>query len=157
MLTEKLKLLIKPEVESLGFILWGIEIDDDICLDSITLRIFIDCEKGISSDDRQKMSYVISGILDVEDPIVGGYVLEVSSPGVNRRIFTISQAKELVNSFVKVELFHVISSLNLKKFEGKIIEVGRQMVTLRFSVLRLGTRTFVIATRLNVSRRPGSF
>jgi ribosome maturation factor RimP len=50
------------------------------------LRIFIDKQGGVSHRDCEIISRQLSAILDVEDPIETGYVLEVSSPGVERRL-----------------------------------------------------------------------
>ncbi len=131
MLIEELKALIEPEVEALGFILWGIEVDGSSThAGSMTLRIFIDYEEGISVDDCQEVSHAVSAILDVEDPISGAYTLEVSSPGVNRRVFSAIQAKSLVGFIVKVELTHLLDQLNRKKFKGTIKDVEGDFVTL---------------------------
>lgn len=49
-----------------------------------TLRVYIDKQDGITVDDCERVSHQISGVLDVEDPIAGHYLLEVSSPGLDR-------------------------------------------------------------------------
>ncbi|MGI6461028.1 MAG: ribosome maturation factor RimP [Candidatus Hydrogenedentales bacterium] len=49
-----------------------------------TLRLFIDCERGIGLDDCQTVSRLVDPILDAEGFIDGNYVLEVSSPGFDR-------------------------------------------------------------------------
>lgn len=48
------------------------------------LRIFITSKEGISLDKCQEVSNLISPLLDVEDPISSKYILEVSSPGIER-------------------------------------------------------------------------
>jgi ribosome maturation factor RimP len=50
------------------------------------LRVFIDKPEGISHADCQLLSEQLSAILDVEDPFPGSYVLEVSSPGLDRKL-----------------------------------------------------------------------
>ncbi len=50
------------------------------------LRIFVDREGGIRLSECEAFSRKMSAVLDVEDPVEGAYVLEVSSPGVNRRL-----------------------------------------------------------------------
>jgi len=50
------------------------------------LRVYIDKREGVSHADCQLVSEQLSAILDVEDPIPGSYVLEVSSPGLNRQL-----------------------------------------------------------------------
>ena len=123
MLVDQLKALIAPEVESLGFILWGIEMDSySADTGSMTLRIFIDHEEGISIDDCQEVSHAVGAILDVEDPIISTYALEVSSPGVNRRVFNGLQAKALEGFEVKVQL-HQVTENNRRRFKGVILSV----------------------------------
>ena len=52
------------------------------------LRIYIDQEAGIDLADCELVSRQLSAFLDVEDPLPGQYVLEVSSPGIDRRLRT---------------------------------------------------------------------
>jgi ribosome maturation factor RimP len=52
------------------------------------LRVYIDHEEGITLDDCGAVSKQLSGVLDVEDPIPGHYDLEVSSPGIDRPLFS---------------------------------------------------------------------
>ncbi len=91
-MSAKLKLLhelIEPSVTALGFELWGIEYVAQGA--HSVLRIYIDSEDGISVDDCAKVSHQVSGVLDVEEPISGHYNLEVSSPGMDRPLFTLEQ------------------------------------------------------------------
>jgi len=88
----KLKLLhelIEPSVTALGFELWGVEYLAQGA--HSVLRIYIDSEDGITVDDCAKVSHQVSGVLDVEEPISGHYNLEVSSPGMDRPLFTLEQ------------------------------------------------------------------
>jgi ribosome maturation factor RimP len=52
------------------------------------LRVYIDRAAGITLDDCARVSHQVSGVLDVEDPITGEYDLEVSSPGLDRPLFS---------------------------------------------------------------------
>jgi ribosome maturation factor RimP len=80
----ELRALIEPAVRVLGFELVGVEFFHG---KSAVLRLYIDHPNGVSVDDCQAVSYQVSGILDVEDPIRGQYSLEVSSPGLDRPLF----------------------------------------------------------------------
>ena len=104
-MSAKLKLLqemFKPIVESLGCQLWGI---DHISQGKhSTLRIYIEREEGVTVDDCAAVSHQISGILDVEDPISGVYTLEVSSPGMDRPLFTLEQFSAFAGSKVQIRL-----------------------------------------------------
>ncbi|WP_028470584.1 ribosome maturation factor RimP [Neptunomonas japonica] len=104
-MSAKLKLLqemLKPIVESLDCQLWGI---DHISQGKhSTLRVYIEREEGVSVDDCAAVSHQISGILDVEDPISGVYTLEVSSPGMDRPLFTLEQFNAFAGSKVQIRL-----------------------------------------------------
>ena len=60
------------------------------------LRVYIDKKGGVMLDDCSRVSYQISAILDVEDPIQGHYSLEVSSPGLNRPLFTLEHYQQQI-------------------------------------------------------------
>ncbi|MFB0906328.1 MAG: ribosome maturation factor RimP, partial [Pseudomonadales bacterium] len=77
--------LIEPVVQELGCELWGIEKLQQGR--QVVLKIYIESADGITVDDCARISRQVSAILDVEDPIPGEYMLEVSSPGVERRLF----------------------------------------------------------------------
>jgi len=82
---ETLNALIEPVVVGLGYQLWGIEKVQQGR--RVTLKIYIDAKDGVTIEDCAKVSRQVSGLLDVEDPISGDYLLEVSSPGIDRRLF----------------------------------------------------------------------
>ena len=81
----ELRKLIEPAVTALGFELVGVEF---IHGKRSLLRVYIDHEDGIGVDDCKSVSYQVSGLLDVEDPIRGQYTLEVSYLGYDKEIFT---------------------------------------------------------------------
>ncbi len=84
--TERLNEMIQPIVEGFGYIFWGLEyVGQGV---NSVLRIYIDHENGIMVDDCVKVSHQVSAVMDVEDPITSQYTLEVSSPGVDRLLFT---------------------------------------------------------------------
>lgn len=80
----QLRKLIEPTVTAMGYELVGVEFRRGR---QGLLRVYIDREDGITVDDCQKVSYQVSGLLDVEDPIQGHYSLEISSPGLDRPLF----------------------------------------------------------------------
>ncbi len=81
-LLEKLNLLLESVIQDLGYELLDIEYLME--RGRWVLRIYIDTEGGVSLNDCVLVTKEISPILDVEDPIENSYVLEVSSPGLNR-------------------------------------------------------------------------
>lgn len=118
--------LLEPAVKALGFELWGLEY-----LPSgrhSLLRVFIDHENGISVDDCEKVSRQISAVLDVEEPISEEYVLEVSSPGLDRILFKPSQYLTYCGQMIFVRLVSPMPSPagsgGSRKFKGILKEVS---------------------------------
>jgi ribosome maturation factor RimP len=101
-LKETLLELLAPEVEALGYEL--VELDVPASGGSGTLRLYIDKEGGIGLDDCERVSHQVSGLLDVEDPIPGHYVLEVSSPGLDRPLRTEAHFCSQAGKLVKIVL-----------------------------------------------------
>ncbi|WP_167469009.1 ribosome maturation factor RimP [Pseudomonas reidholzensis] len=99
---EQLQALLAPVVEGLGYQCWGIEFISQG--KHSVLRIYIDKEDGVLVDDCAKVSHQCSSVLDVEDPISAEYTLEVSSPGMDRPLFTLEQFALHAGEQVKIKL-----------------------------------------------------
>ncbi len=123
---EQLVNLIEPVVEGLGYECVGIEYNPHP--KNGLLRIYIDKENGVVLEDCSKVSHQLSGMLDVEDPVIGNYDLEVSSPGTERPFFKLSQFEQFVGHLVTINLFKPINKQ--RKIVGKIEKVEGDMVTL---------------------------
>ena len=94
--------LLDPVVADLGYELWGLE---RVSAPGRTLlRVYIDSAAGISVDDCARVSRRLAGVLDVEDPIRGPYDLEVSSPGLDRPLFTPAQFERFAGRAVRLRL-----------------------------------------------------
>ncbi len=111
--------LVAPVAEELGYDLWGIEYLSH-GRDSV-VRIYIDRSDGVDVDDCAKLSRQVSSIFDVEDPIMGVYTLEVSSPGMDRPLFTLEQFKRYVGEQLKVRLRSPFEGR--RKFSGRMTAV----------------------------------
>ncbi len=98
----KLETLIRPVIESLGYEFWGITFFSKNI--KSVLRIYIDKTDGVSVTDCAKVSRDVSAILDVEDPVSGNYSLEVSSPGLDRLLFTLQHYEKNTGQQVSVKL-----------------------------------------------------
>ena len=94
--------LIEPTVLAMELQLWGIDLSQRGKYS--ILRIYIEREEGVTIADCEKVSRQVSAILDMEDPIGGEYTLEVSSPGLDRPLFTSEQFGRFIGSDVKVRL-----------------------------------------------------
>ncbi|WP_339490509.1 ribosome maturation factor RimP [Pseudomonas sp. EL_65y_Pfl2_R95] len=99
---EQLQDLLAPIVEELGYQCWGIEFLSQGR--HSLLRVYIDHANGVLVEDCEKVSRQISGVLDVEDPITAEYTLEVSSPGMDRPLFTLEQFAAFKGEQVKIKL-----------------------------------------------------
>jgi ribosome maturation factor RimP len=86
----------------MGFELLGVELikNGHISL----LRVYIDKFEGVNIDDCVLVSQQLTGLLDVKDPIKGQYNLEVSSPGIDRPLFTDEQLKKHIGHVVMIKL-----------------------------------------------------
>ncbi len=98
----KLQELLGPVVTAMGYELLGVELHPRP--GGALLRVYIDKEDGVDLDDCQRVSHQLSGILDVEDPISGRYTLEVSSPGLDRPLFTAQHFARFTGHQVRVHL-----------------------------------------------------
>jgi ribosome maturation factor RimP len=92
------------------------------------LRIYIDTPNGVTVDDCSNVSRQVSAMLDVEDPIPGQYTLEVSSPGIDRPLFEITQFEKYVGSRVKIRMRIPVE--NQRNFVGKLISVKQMDIHL---------------------------
>jgi ribosome maturation factor RimP len=94
--------LFEPVVRSLGCELWGV--DYRLQGKRGLLVVYIDKEGGVDVDDCANVSHQLSGLLDVEDLIQEEYVLEVSSPGMDRPLYSAEQYSAYTGSMIKVKL-----------------------------------------------------
>ena len=99
---EQLQAMLAPVVESLGYECWGVEFISQGR--HSLLRVYIDHANGILVDDCEAVSRQVSAVLDIEDPISSEYTLEVSSPGMDRPLFTLEQFAKHVGEQVKIKL-----------------------------------------------------
>ena len=119
--------MLEPGIRSLGYELVGVEFQTGGKGGGL-LRIYIDSEKGISAEDCQKVSYQVSGLLDVEDPIPGHYTLEVSSPGLDRLLFRAEDFDRFAGQLVKLRLAYPVEGQ--RKFKGRLVGMRGENVVI---------------------------
>ncbi|WP_115005844.1 ribosome maturation factor RimP [Xanthomonas campestris] len=128
--------LLGPTVESLGLELLGVEYLP--APGGATLRLYIDVplaeqpDRIINVDDCERVSREVSAQLDVEDPISGNYTLEVSSPGVDRPLFTLDQFARHVGESAKIVL--KLAQDGRRRFQGQIVRIDTEAAAVVFSV-----------------------
>ena len=119
--------LIEPVVQELGCELWGIEKLQQGR--QVVLKIYIESADGINVDDCARVSRQVSAILDVEDPISGEYMLEVSSPGVERRLFKPEHFNVCKGEKVQITLRQAFDGR--RKFKGLLCGLEDEEVVIR--------------------------
>lgn len=124
-LEQQLTDMLQGPVMALGFELVGVEY---IRSRNPILRVYIDSENGITVDDCADVSRQVSAVLDVEDPIKDAYNLEVSSPGMDRPLFTIEHYQKFIGEEVVVSLRIIVA--NRRNWKGIIKAVNDEMITL---------------------------
>lgn len=125
-LEQNLQEMLQDAVEDLGCELWGIECQRMGRF--MTVRLFIDKDGGVTVDDCADVSRQVSAILDVEDPIADKYNLEVSSPGLDRPLFTLPQFERYIGQDIAVHLR--IPVMERRKWQGKLERIEKDMITL---------------------------
>ncbi len=109
MLDEELQKLLAPVVTALDYELVGVERLSQGGHGAL-LRVYIDHPSGINLSDCERVSYQVNGVLDVNDPIPGHYTLEVSSPGLERPLFTLDHFIRFVGHKIKVRLIQPLNA-----------------------------------------------
>ena len=100
---DRLKQLLEPVIAALGCELWGIDLQ--MGGKRKVLRLYIDREDtGVDIDDCERVSRQASAVLDVEDLVPGEYVLEVSSPGMDRPLYEIDQYAKYLGEEISIRL-----------------------------------------------------
>ena len=92
------------------------------------LRIYLDKPGGITIDDCEKASRALEVILDEKDPIKGAYILEVSSPGLDRPLKKEADFKRSIGKIIDIKLFK--AAHNQKEFQGELQGFEEGMVTI---------------------------
>lgn len=95
----------------------------------VLLRIYIDKEGGVTIGDCERISRRLEAILDVEDPIKTSYVLEVSSPGLDRPLLRQADFEKNIGRLARIITSEKID--NQTFFIGRIVDVGDTWVRLK--------------------------
>ena len=118
--------LFAPIINDLGYELYGCEFVSHGR--RALLRIYIDSERGIGLEDCQQVSRQLSAALDVEDPIQGHYDLEISSPGIERPLFTLPHYQRSIGHHIKVETQVPVNGR--RRFIGKLLAVKEMSIVI---------------------------
>ena len=128
---DELTAMLAPVVEGLGL---GLELQGIEFAPSRShglLRLYIDVAAGdrhVTVDDCESVSREVSALLDVNDPIASAYTLEVSSPGIDRLLFTPAQAMRFAGQQVKVALS--LPQDGRRRVQGAILRMEGELLVL---------------------------
>ncbi len=122
---ERLLAILEPSVMAMGFELADIDVHFGR---RGLLRLYIDRAGGVTLDDCQHVSEQIGALLDVEDPLPSSYVLEVSSPGFDRRLRTLAHFERFSGERAKIELKDARDGR--RNFTGRLAGVEGSVVLL---------------------------
>jgi len=117
---------LEPTIAGLGFTLWGIERGRSG--QSQLLRIYIDHPEGISVDDCEAVSAQVADLIEVHELIKDSYTLEVSSPGMDRLLFSPAQWSAYVGEGVQVKLRSPVAGK--RRVTGRLLAVDPEAATI---------------------------
>jgi ribosome maturation factor RimP len=122
---DELIALLEPPIRMMGFEL--VELECKLGGRQGLLRIYIDGPGGITLEHCEQVSKQVSGLLDVEDPIPGSYVLEVSSPGIDRPLRTEGHFRHFAGQRVRIELDAPLQGR--KRYKGVLLGIEQGVVS----------------------------
>ncbi len=94
----------------------------------LLLRVIIDKEGGVTLNDCERFSKSLGAVLDIEDPFLGSYRLEVSSPGLDRPLKSINDFEKNIGKLARIVTGEEIEKQ--KFFIGRILEISNDSVKL---------------------------
>lgn len=117
-------MLLGPVIRRLGYELVGVEHLPQ--RSGALVRVYIDAEGGVTLGDCERASRRVSAVLDVEDAVRGTYTLEVSSPGLDRPLFTAEHFRRFAGCTVKLRLVRAVEGR--RQFRGRLCGVEGDQV-----------------------------
>lgn len=124
-LKNKISNLAKQLADEMGVDLFNVEL---IGTGRLLIRITIDKEGGVTLGDCERFSKNFSVILDVEDPVPHSYILEISSPGLDRPLRNEEDFEKNKGKLVRIITSEKIENQNF--FIGRILEIKDNFVKL---------------------------
>lgn len=123
--------MVKPISDELNYEIYHVEYVKEN--GEYYLRIYIEKEGGITLSDCEALSRRVSDLMDEKDPIPEAYFLEVSSPGLNRTLFTETHYKRFVGREVMVKLTKAVEGK--KSIKGILKEVNEENIIVEADTL----------------------
>ena len=123
---EHIETLIRKDIEALGCDIWGLELIGSIT--NPTLRVFIDNDKGITIRDCEKVSKHISKVIESNTLYSNSLILEVSSPGIDRKFFNKEQYINYLGRVIKVRYRN--EQMEYKSVKGFLRGVSKEAIVI---------------------------
>jgi ribosome maturation factor RimP len=134
---EKVKEIVERVAASQGLEVWDVEFRGTGGK-SRMLRVFIDKLAGVTHEDCEYVSREVSTILDIEDPIKGAYVLEVSSPGLDRKLRGAADYERFKGSLLKLQTLEPVNGT--RNYEGRLQNFDGSRLTLELAAKGKGKK-----------------
>ena len=148
--------VVQAVVQSMGYDCWGIQYAAHGR--RALLQVFIDHPNGVSLDDCTSVSQQLSGVLDVEDVMHRAYILEVSSPGLERLLFKPEHYQRYIGKKIKLRLYQGINQrrkftgiINAVKDDVVVMQLDEETMDIPFTAIQRAR--IVFDTMNNASRR----
>ena len=119
--------LVQPIVEGFDLTLWDVRYEKEGS--QWFLRVFIDKEDGVDINDYENVSRAIDKPLDELDPITDNYILEVSSPGIERELVLDTHFEQFIGADIMVKMIRPIEGIG-KEFKGVLKAYDKGEVTI---------------------------
>lgn len=116
----------------------------------LLLRVFVDKTGGVTVGDCERMSRSLEALLDVEDPISGSYVLEVSSPGLDRPLVSQRDFEKNIGRLARIVTSEKIDGQSF--FVGRIADAGEGWVRLTIEAKGGGRDIFIPSGNISKAR-----
>ncbi|MEQ8230356.1 MAG: ribosome maturation factor RimP [Gammaproteobacteria bacterium] len=125
-MADRLQALLEPTITGLGYELLGIERARHG--ESQLLRLYIDQPEGITVEDCERVSRQVGDVLEAERALRDDYTLEVSSPGLDRPLFTLEQHRRFLGEQVQLRLRNLVDGR--RRLVGRLREVNADALVL---------------------------
>ena len=126
---ERVEEIIKPIADEMGYDLWDVRFAKEGA--DWYLRIFIDKDGGVDINDCVDFTHAITKPLDDADPISQSYMLEVSSPGVERELVKDEHFEKYIGSPVMMRTIRAIDGV--RDFSGILVEYKDREITVKLA------------------------
>ncbi len=117
---------LEPITKELGYEIVDVEYVKEV--ETWYLRVYIDKPGGIAVNDCEVVSRALDVVLDEKDPIQGAYILEVSSPGLDRPIKKAADFNRSIGKIIEIKLFQ--NRDKKKEFQGELQSFEDNLVTI---------------------------